>query len=636
MCGLSGFVSLDHRPADPAIVRRMTATLRHRGPDDEGYYVEGPVALGHRRLNIIDLATGHQPIANESGTVHAMLNGEIYNYRDLAEGLRARGHRFATNSDTEVIVHAWEEFGEDCLAHFNGMFALVLWDAERQTLFAARDRMGEKPFYYAERPGCFIFGSELRALLAHPEVSADLDLQGLTRYLTNGYLPDPHTILKGVFKLPPGHSLTVTAGKTRLTRYWDMPFTAPSGTVPPRSTEAWAEALWDSLCTSVRHRLVSDVPVGIFLSGGIDSSAVTAAAVAVEPGRRFQTFSIGFEEESYSEERFARAVAERLGTEHHQFTFTSVDAAALLARLGTLLDEPLADPAFLPTVHLARHVRTSVTVALGGDGGDELLCGYPTALALAPVRAMNRLPASVLGAAARLADALPASTAYGSPSFLLKQFFRGAVHPPDIATQIMMGGFTPSEQRELVTPVVREAAASFDPYADVTAVMLGAPAGDAINRLVYHHSKLYMAGQTLVKMDRATMAHGVEARAPFLDPDLVALTCAMPSSLKLHHFTTKYILKRALKGRLPDAILERRKQGFGVPLAQWFRGPLRPILEETLSADRLRRVGLLEPAGVARLVTEHLGGKHDHRKALWSLLTFELWRAAYLPRSRWD
>jgi asparagine synthase (glutamine-hydrolysing) len=634
MCGLSGFVSLNQRPADEAVVRRMTATLRHRGPDDEGYYVDGSVALGHRRLNIIDLATGRQPIANETGTVHAMLNGEIYNYRSLADDLRARGHRFTTSSDTEVIVHAWEEFGEDCVTRFNGMFALVLWDAERRTLFAARDRMGEKPFYYAERPGCFVFGSELRALLAHPDVARDLDLHGFSRYLTHGYIPDPHTILEGVFKLPPGHTLTVADGKVRLDRYWDIPFDAP---LPreSRSAEAWAEALWDSLCASVRHRLVSDVPVGIFLSGGIDSSAVTAAARAVEPGRTFQTFSVGFEEPSYSEERFARAVAERLGTEHHQFAFTATDASALIERLGTLLDEPLADPAFLPTVHLACHTRQSVTVALGGDGGDELLCGYPTALALGPLRATSRLPAGVLRSAARLADALPASTKYGSPSFLLKQFFRGAVHPTDVALQIMMGGVIPSEQDELVTPVVSRAVASFDPYADVADLMESAPAGDAISRLVYHHSKLYMAGQTLVKMDRATMAHSVEARAPFLDPDLVALTCAMPSSLKLHGFTTKYVLKRALKGRLPDAIIDRRKQGFGVPLAQWFRGPLRPALEETLHPDRLRGVGLLDPKGVGRLVAEHMSARRDHRKLLWTLLAFERWRESYLPGATW-
>jgi asparagine synthase (glutamine-hydrolysing) len=274
-------------------------------------------------------------------------------------------------------------------------------------------------------------------------------------------------------------------------------------------------------------------------------------------------------------------------------------------------------------------------VALGGDGGDELLCGYPTVLALGPVRAMRRLPTSVLRAATRLVEALPASTGYGSSAFLLKQFFRGAVHPPDVATQIMMGGLTPSEQQALLTPGVRQAAASFDPYADIAETMEGAPAGDAISRLVYHHSKLYLAGQTLVKMDRATMAHGVEARAPFLDPDFVELTCAIPSALKLHGLTTKYILKRALKGRLPDPILERRKQGFGVPVAQWFRGRLRPLLEETLSAERLRRVGLFACEDVARLIAEHMTAYRDHRKVLWTLLVFELWRESYLPDTTW-
>jgi asparagine synthase (glutamine-hydrolysing) len=636
VCGLSGFLSLDQKRADPAIVRRMTATLRHRGPDDEGYHVDGPVALGHRRLQIIDLTTGRQPIANEAGTVHAILNGEIYNYRSLAATLRERGHRFTTSSDTEVIVHAWEEFGEECLAHFNGMFAFVLWDAERQTLFAARDRMGEKPLYYAEPHGWFVFGSELRALLAHPAVGRDLDLRGVSRYLANGYLPDPQTILGGVLKLPPGHSLTVTCGKTRVARYWDIPF-EPRGAGGERrpSAAAWAEALWDSLCTSVRHRLVSDVPVGVFLSGGIDSSAVTAAAVAVAPGQRFKSFSMGFEEASYDEGPFARAVAERLGTEHHQFTFTSADAAALLPRLGELLDEPLADPAFLPTVHLARHTRQSVTVALSGDGGDELLCGYPTFLAVAPVEWMSRLPAGVLRATSRLVGALPSSTRYGSPSFLLKQFFRGAMHPPDIATQIMMGGFTPAEQRDLLSRPVREACAAFDPYQDVAEIMVQAPSDDAISRLIYHHCKLYLAGQTLVKMDRATMACGVEARAPFLDPPLVELACSMPSALKLRGWTTKYVLKRALAGRLPDTILQRRKQGFGVPIAQWLRGPLRPLLDEILSPERLRRVGLLAPEAVARLVAEHGAGRRDHRKMLWTLLTFELWREAYVPGASW-
>jgi asparagine synthase (glutamine-hydrolysing) len=613
----------------------MTATLRHRGPDDEGYYVDGPVALGHRRLTIIDLTTGHQPIANETGTVHAILNGEIYNYRSLTSTLLERGHRFTTSSDTEALVHAWEEFGEDCLARLDGMFAFVLWDAERQTLFAARDRMGEKPFYYTERPGWLVFGSEVRALLEHPAVRRELDPAGFSRYLTSGYLPDPHTILEGIRKLPPGHSLTVTSGKTRVSRYWDLPFD-PAASRERVSPAVWAERLWDSLRTSVRHRLVSDVPVGIFLSGGIDSSAVTAAAVAVAPGQRFETFSVGFEEPSYSEEPYARAVAERLGTTHHQFTFTAGDAVPLLERLGAFLDEPLADPAFLPTLHLARRTRESVTVVLSGDGGDELLCGYPTALAAAPVRWLQRMPPWALRAIARRVEARPTSTRYGSPGFLLKQFFRGAVHPPDVATQVMMGGLTPAEQQDLVSPTIREAISGFDPYGDIAETMERAPLDDPLARLVYHHCKLYLAGQTLVKMDRGTMAFGVESRAPFLDPALVELTCAMPASMKLRRFTTKYVLKRALAGRLPESILERRKQGFGVPLAQWFRGPLRPLLEQTLEGGRLRRIGLFSPDAVARLVSEHLSERNDHRKTLWSLLAFELWRDTYLPHARWS
>ena len=367
VCGLSGFVSLDRRPADCAIVRRMAATLRHRGPDDEGYYVDGPVALGHRRLTIIDLATGRQPIGNESGTVHAMLNGEIYNYRNLTETLRARGHRFATSSDTETIVHAWEEYGEGCLAHFNGMFALVLWDAERQTLFAARDRLGEKPLYYAERNGWVVFASEIRALLAHPEIGRDLDLKGLARYLASGYLPDPSTILEGVRKLPAGHALTVARGQVRVERYWDLPLDkgGASEEPAPRDPAAWAGALWDSLCASVRHRLVSDVPVGIFLSGGIDSSAITAAARAVAPGQRFKSFSIGFEEPTYSEERFARTVARHLGTEHHQFTFTAADALALLPRLGRSARRAPRRPGLSP------HPPSGAAHAVLGDSGPQ-------------------------------------------------------------------------------------------------------------------------------------------------------------------------------------------------------------------------------------------------------------------------
>src|SRR5215471_7442463 len=319
MCGICGFVGPGHEPADLDIARRMTATLRHRGPDDEGYYASGPVALGHRRLSIIDLETGHQPVSNEDGTVWAMLNGEIYNHLELREGLSRRGHRFTTRSDTEVLVHAWEDFGEDCVGYLNGMFALAIWDQRRQVLLLARDRMGEKPLYYAQPGGWLIFGSELRAILAHPSVSRELDLLGLSRYLSSGYVVDPHTIVRGVSKLPPGHLLTVSGGKTCLTRYWDMSFSSAE-----RCHESeWSMRVWNALCASVRRRLVADVPVGVFLSGGLDSSAVVAAAASVAPSQKLATFSVGFTESTYDETSFARHVAQRFGTDHHELMFTA-------------------------------------------------------------------------------------------------------------------------------------------------------------------------------------------------------------------------------------------------------------------------------------------------------------------------
>jgi asparagine synthase (glutamine-hydrolysing) len=631
VCGISGFVSLADQRADVEIARRMTAKLRHRGPDDEGFYVSGPVALGHRRLRIIDLETGRQPIANETGTVQVILNGEIYNFAEVRSRLQERGHRFRTGSDTEVIVHAYEEFGEECVAQLNGMFAFAVWDEERETLFLARDRMGEKPLYYTEQDGWFVFASELRAVLEHPGVARELDLLGLSRYLTNGYVPDPHTIFRNIHKLPPAHFLSVASGKTRLVRYWDMPFHPDLR----RSEDELAGLLWERLCRSVQRRLVSDVPVGVFLSGGLDSAAIVAAAASAAPSVRFTTFSMGFEEESYDETPYARAVAERFGTHHEQVMFTPDVARAEVPALGRLLDEPLADPSFLPTVVLARHARQTVTVTLGGDGGDELWGGYPTFLAVPWAAWINRLPRSLLNAVARIVERLPSSPRYGSVDFLLKLFVRGLGYPPDVQAQILMGGFTRPEQVQLLSPQVQAACGEFNPYDDIDEIMTGADVTHPVDRLSYHHCKLYLAGRTLVKMDRATMAVGLEARAPFLDHTLVEFACSVPARLKVKRGTTKYLLKRALAGRVPDAILRRRKQGFGVPIGRWLRGPLQPLLEDTLHRDRLRRVGLFSPDEVDRLVHEHLTGAQNHQRLLWTLLTFELWREAYLSGNAW-
>ncbi|HEY3099454.1 MAG TPA: asparagine synthase (glutamine-hydrolyzing) [Methylomirabilota bacterium] len=631
MCGISGFLGWGRQPADEGIARRMTATLRHRGPDDEGYYVAGPVALGHRRLRVIDLATGRQPLSNEDGTVWAMLNGEIYNYRELRETLLERGHRFTTASDTEVIVHAWEDFGEACVEYFNGMFALALWDARSQVLLLARDRMGEKPLYYAEVGDALVFGSELRALLAHPSVARELDLTGFASYMTSGYVVDPHTIVRGVQKLPPGHLLTASGTKTRLSRYWDIPFPHSER----RGESEWAALVWDGLCGAVRRRLVADVPVGVFLSGGLDSSAIVAATATVAPTRKLATFSMGFTEATYDETRFAREVARRFGTEHHEFVFTAANAAALLPSFGHAQDEPLADPAFLPTLELARQTRTTATVLLDGDGGDELFCGYPTSLAMSRTRLLDRLPDVFRDAATRIVTRVPRSTRYGSIDVLLRQLFRAAGHPPDVRTQILMGGFTPTERHELLSDDAQRACGEIDAYSDVAGVLADAPAQDELDRLIYHHAKLYLAGRTLVKMDRATMAFGLEARAPYLDHEFVELACSVPSAFKLKGWTTKYLLKRMMADRLPASIVYRRKQGFGVPLAQWLRGPLRPFLEDVLHADRLRRIGLFSPRAVARLVAEHVADKANHASALWTLMSFELWRDAYLPGLPW-
>jgi len=626
MCGISGFISLGDAPADADVVRRMTATLAHRGPEDEGFWVDGPLALGHRRLRIIDLDGGAQPMRNVRGTVVAILNGEIYNFQELRDELRAKGHRFATASDTEVLAQAYDAWGEGCVDRLNGMFACALWDTERRTLLLARDRMGEKPLYYAEAGGALIFGSELRALLAHPAIGRTVDPHGVLRYLTSGYVPDPHTIVHGIRKLPPGHVLSVTARKVTVRRYWDLEFPAAK---PARTDDEWAESLWHALLASVRRRLVADVPIGVLLSGGVDSSAIVAAAATVAPGRTVQTFALGFEDASFDERPFARRAAERYAADHHEIVFSAADARALVASLGPRFDEPLADPSFLPTLHLARAARRTVRVVLGGDGGDEMFCGYPTVLARAYAGWLDRVPSPAARRLERLVARLPSSPGYVGVDFLLKQLARSLGYPGDARTQIMMGALTPPEVAAVAAPDLRAAGLGFDPYDDIAGIMDGALTEEPLERLVYHHAKLYLAGQTLVKMDRATMAVALESRAPFLDHTLVAMANSMPPSLKLRRFTTKYVLKRALRGRLPDEILDRRKHGFGIPLASWLRGALRPALVELLEPARLRRGGFLAPAPVARLVDEHLSGRRDHRKTLWTLMAFELWREAY-------
>jgi asparagine synthase (glutamine-hydrolysing) len=632
MCGLAGFLESGPPDARRRTAQRMADTLRHRGPDSEGFYIDPFIALGVRRLSVIDLETGDQPIANENGTVWGALNGEIYNFQALRHDLQRLGHQFRTRSDTEVVVHAYEEWGEDCLHHLDGMFALAIWDGAQRTLLLARDRMGEKPLYYHAGPDVFVFGSELRALLEHPAVPRELNLQSLTRYLSFEYVPAPHSILARIEKLLPGHLLTVSPGaKPRVSPYWDLSF-APDASL---DADEWAHALRQELERSVRRQLVSDVPLGLFTSGGIDSSAVTAIAALASSGRSVKTFSLGFAEPSYDERPFARAVARHCGTDHTEIEFSAEDAAGLLERVGDLLDEPLVDGSFLLLYRLSQAARRSVTVVLSGDGGDELFCGYPTFLADRAARWLERLPSWVQHAAARGVGHLAPSARYGSVEFLLKQFFRGLPFPPEIRTQLWLGGLTHLERSTLLSEGVRRACVEFEPYEEVVTAVGQAPRLAPMERLIYQHCKFYLAGQNLVTVDRASMACGLEVRAPFLDRAFVELACRIPSHLKLVGWQTKYILKRALRDLLPEAILTRRKQGFGAPIGLWLRGPLRWALEERLAPERVSRLGLFNPETTARLVTEHLNGVRDHRKVLWALMMFDAWREHYLPSARW-
>jgi asparagine synthase (glutamine-hydrolysing) len=632
MCGIAGFFVTGRPDEERATLQRMTDSLRHRGPDDEGVHIDETVALGARRLSIIDLETGRQPIANEDGTVWVVQNGEIYNFRELRGELERRGHRFRTASDTEVIVHAYEEYGAEFVSRLDGMFALAVWDAVNRILTLARDRMGEKPLHYFAGPDAFVFGSELRALLEHPAVPRELNLESLSRYLAFEYVPAPHSILAGVAKLPAGHLLTVSPGdKPRVAPYWDLTFAADGGV----DEREWAARLRAQLESSVRAQLVSDVPLGMFLSGGVDSSAIVAVAARLSGGRRLRTFSLGFEEASYDERPFARLIARQFGTDHGEVLFSARDAQALLDAAGGLLDEPLVDGSFLPTYVLARFAREAVSVVLSGDGGDELFCGYPTFIADRGVQWARRLPAWAVGWATRAIERLPPSSRYGSVEFLLKQFARGLPHCPERRTQLLLGGLTASEQASLLAPGVRSACAGFDPYEELTRVVAELPDRGPIDRLIYQHCKYYLAEQNLPTVDRASMACGLEVRAPFLDRPLVELAGRIPAELKLRGWTTKYILKRALRDLLPPAVLARRKQGFGVPIGVWLRGPLRRVLEERLARERVAHLGLFDPAATARLIEEHVAGRRDHRKILWALLMLDAWREHYLPGARW-
>jgi asparagine synthase (glutamine-hydrolysing) len=629
MCGIAGYINLDpDQPADPGLVRSMTDVLAHRGPDDVGFHVNGGVALGMRRLAIIDLQTGGQPIGNEDGSIWVVFNGEVYNYRELRDELLSRGHRFTTRSDTEVLVHLYEERGDDFVTAINAMAALALWDGRRRRLLLARDRMGKKPLHYALTREAFVFGSEIKALLRHPAVRGGADPDSIARYLVHEYVPCPRTIYRGIAKLRPGHLGVFEGGRFTERAYWDIPgppeADAPGEVHPPvRDVE---ERIRQTLLQSVRRRLLADVPLGVFLSGGIDSTSIVACMTRAAPGT-VHSFSIAFREPSFDESAHARRVARHFQTHHEERILTPADLLDLLPALAAHMDEPLGDASILPTYLLSRFTRERVTVALGGDGGDELLAGYPTYPAHRLARAYERLPVGLRAWVVEpLVRRLPVSRADLSLDFKAKRFIRGAGHPPEVRNQIWMGSFSDGEARSVLHPDLRAHAAATDLYDEARGHMLRAPAADTVGKLQYVDLKMYLQDGVLVKVDRASMACSLEVRSPLLDYRFVELIARLPTSWKLRGLTTKHIFKRALKPWLPPGIARRPKKGFGIPVAEWLRGPLRGMMLDLLSAERLKRQGMLDHAAVGALIEDHLEGRRDNRKPIWTLLMLQLWQ----------
>ena len=628
MCGIAGFVNLDStRPADPGVVRAMTDSLVHRGPDDEGFHVQAGVALGMRRLAIIDLETGQQPISNEDGSIWVVFNGEVYNYLELREDLISRGHRFRTRSDTEVLVHLYEEKGDDFVQAINAMAALALWDGGKRRLLLARDRLGKKPLHYALTPEAFVFGSEIKALLRHPSVPSEIDQASVARYLVHEYVPCPGTIYRGIRKLRPGCLGIFEGGRFTERPYWDMPAPPAPGTrtAEPRAAQV-EESIRQTLFEAVKCRLMSDVPLGVFLSGGIDSTSILACMSRAAPGS-VRSFSVAFEDPSFDESARFREVARHFGTRHEDRVLTPGDLLGILPAVASTMDEPLGDASILPTWLLSRFTREQVTVALGGDGGDELLAGYPTYQAHRLAGAYERLPAFLR---ARLIEPLvrrlPVSRSNISLDFKAKKFISGAGLPPAIRNQIWLGAFSGAEALSILRPDVREALETADLFDEARRNMDRAPAADLLGKLLYVDLKMYLQDDILVKVDRASMASSLEVRAPLLDYRFVELIGRLPTSWKLRGMTTKHIFKRAMKPWLPPGIVGRPKKGFGIPVATWLRGPLRGMMLDLLAPDRLKRQGILEPAAVSVLIRDHLEGRRDNRKPIWTLLMLQLWK----------
>lgn len=638
MCGIAGICQVDASLLTPEAgqwVKAMTDRMSHRGPDGEGQWSSGPVCLGHRRLSIIDLSGGGQPMHSADGQMTVTFNGEIYNYAELKEQLTALGGQFQTSSDTEVILEGYRIWGPDCLARFDGMFAFALWDNQQRRLFCARDRFGKKPFFYTVQHGRLYFASELTGIEQLRHLSLTMNPQAVMRYLAYEYVPTPHSVYTEVQSLPPSHMLLLQDGNLSISRYWDMPMPDESDR---RSDNELCEELRFLLSRAVRRRMVSDVPLGVFLSGGIDSSIV-AGLMARQSSTAIKTFSIGFSEASYDESRYARIVAKAFATDHHERVLSAEECADTLPGIISRMDVPMADASVAPTWLLSGVTREKVTVALGGDGADELWAGYEHYIGFKVAQWYNAAPSALRkGIIEPLAQLLPSSAGYINPRLAVATFLRAAHAPAWQRVQTMLTAFTPDMQESILDSAFKAQQPGF-----LAPEVLFAPtrehydhwqpqnAATPLARAFHVYARQFMLDDILVKVDRCSMLHSLEVRAPFLDKDAAEFSARLPVSRKLHGFKRKWLLKKAFAELLPDEILYRNKRGFQIPVAQWLRGRMRPLMEDLLSESTLKAQGIFNHQAVRALMDEHVSGRADLRKPLWTLLVFQLWWRARHP-----
>lgn len=622
MCGICGIADFETSEAIPQdLVCRMSDSLRHRGPDDAGIHVGRGIGLGHRRLSIIDVAGGHQPISNEDGRIWVLLNGEIYNYRELRQHLLSRGHQFSTDSDTEVIVHLYEDRGAECFAELRGMFSIAIWDSRKLQLLLARDRVGKKPLYYASDGKRILFGSELKALLAAKTLPLEMDVQAVSDYFSLGYIPAPKTIYRGMRKVLPGHYLVASGSGVREVKYWDLSF----ANVENRSEDEWCEILRRELCEATRVRLMSEVPLGAFLSGGVDSSAIVAFMSQVSDAP-ITTCSIGFEEKEYDESVFARKVALQFGTQHHE-EFVHPSAVEVIDKIAWHFDEPFADSSAIPTYYVSAIAKRHVTVALGGDGGDENFAGYRRYyFDQFENRLRGRVPASVRRKVFGPLGSYYPALAWAPRILRGKATFQSLSRSPLEGYFNSISIFRPDEKLSLLTGDFHNHLNGYDTLSVLLDYYDRAETSDTLSRIQYVDIKTYLTDDILTKVDRASMAVSLEVRSPLLDQKIMELAASMPSSMKLRNTNGKYILKKAMEHVLSRETLYRRKQGFAVPLARWFRRELRELAEDTIFS---KDDGILDQSYLRKIWHQHQEKRFDRSAYLWSVLMFRKWQSLF-------